>query len=179
VVSVTERLSVELSRERVVWPCTEYSPAAGPGVGRGGSPTHMAGSQSILPRHPRHPTSSYTRDAFVCRVTCHSMPKRVAKVRQSVTSKSRKHGPTTSSDQTAPTQIQACDWSMLFAFAFARNTLTHFVIWLVTRLACFTVPCATGGLQTPASPEGGSPHGISPGDGNKVERCSLTLSNPR
>jgi len=30
-----------------------------------------------------------------------------------------------------PTQIRACDWSMLFAFAFARNTLTHFVIALL------------------------------------------------
>jgi len=30
--------------------------------------------------------------------------------------------------QTVPTRIRACDWSMLFAFAFARNTLTHFVI---------------------------------------------------
>jgi len=29
--------------------------------------------------------------------------------------------------QTVPTRIRACDWSMLFAFAFARNTLTHFV----------------------------------------------------
>ena len=55
---------------------------------------------------------------------------RYDKVRQSDTSKSRskKHGPITGSDQTVPTQIRACDWSMLFAFAFARNTLTHFVI---------------------------------------------------
>jgi len=30
--------------------------------------------------------------------------------------------------QTVPTRIRACDWSMLFAFAFARNTLTHLVI---------------------------------------------------
>jgi hypothetical protein len=39
-------------------------------------------------------------------------------------SKSKKHGPITSSDQTIPTQIQACDWSMVFAFALLRNTLT-------------------------------------------------------
>ena len=32
--------------------------------------------------------------------------------------------------QTVPTRIRPCDWSMLFAFAFARNTLTHFVIQL-------------------------------------------------
>ena len=52
------------------------------------------------------------------------------KVRQSVTSKSksRKHGPITNSDQAVPTQIRVCDWSMHFAFAFAHNTLTHFVI---------------------------------------------------
>jgi len=61
------------------------------------------------------------------------------KVRQSVTeqSKSKKHGPITSSDQTIPTQIQACDWSMLFAFALLRNTLTHFVILLSPTYALF------------------------------------------
>ncbi len=52
------------------------------------------------------------------------------KVRQSVTSisKSKKHEPITGSDQTVQTQIRACDWSVLFAFAFARSTLTHVVI---------------------------------------------------
>jgi len=52
------------------------------------------------------------------------------KVRQSVTvqKQSKKHGPITSSDQTVPTQIRACDWSMPFAFALPCNTLTHFVI---------------------------------------------------
>ena len=43
-------------------------------------------------------------------------------------SKSKKHGPISGSDQTVPSQIRACDWSMLFAFAFSRKTLTHFVI---------------------------------------------------
>jgi hypothetical protein len=32
-----------------------------------------------------------------------------------------------------PTQIRACDWSMLIAFAFARNTLAHLVIALPYR----------------------------------------------
>jgi len=52
------------------------------------------------------------------------------KVIQSVTSNSRskKHGPITSSDLTVRTQIRVCDWSVLFAFAFARNTVTHSVI---------------------------------------------------
>ena len=36
----------------------------------------------------------------------------------------------TGTDQTVPTQIRACDWSMLFAFALLCNTLTHFVIGL-------------------------------------------------
>jgi hypothetical protein len=39
---------------------------------------------------------------------------------------SKTHGPITSSDQTVPTQIRACAWSMLFAFALLCNTLTHF-----------------------------------------------------
>ena len=43
-------------------------------------------------------------------------------------SNSKKHGPIKSSDQTVPTQMRACDWSMLFAFASARHTLTNFVI---------------------------------------------------
>ena len=52
------------------------------------------------------------------------------KVRQSVTSKSKSktHGPITGSDRPGTVLIRACDWSMLFAFAFAHNTLTHFVI---------------------------------------------------
>jgi hypothetical protein len=53
---------------------------------------------------------------------------RCDKVRQSVTSKSKKHGPITGSDLGRIGLIRACDWSMLFAFALARNTLTHFVI---------------------------------------------------
>ena len=56
---------------------------------------------------------------------------RFDKVRQSVTeqSKSKKHGPITSSDQqTVPTKVRACDSSMLFAFALQCNTLTRFVI---------------------------------------------------
>ena len=52
------------------------------------------------------------------------------KLRQSVTSKSKskKHGPITGSDLGRKGLIRACDWSVLFAFAFARNTLTNFVI---------------------------------------------------
>jgi hypothetical protein len=52
------------------------------------------------------------------------------KVRQSVTSKSKskKHGLITGSDQNRSEPVRACDWSMLFAFAFARNTSTHVVI---------------------------------------------------
>jgi hypothetical protein len=60
-------------------------------------------------------------------------------VRQSVTeqSKSKQHGPITSSDQTVPTKIGACDWSMLFAIALLCNTLTHFVIqYAVQSLYC-------------------------------------------
>jgi hypothetical protein len=55
------------------------------------------------------------------------------KVRQSVRSKSesRKHGPNTGSHWLGMVFIRDCDWSMLFAFAFARNTSTHFVIQLV------------------------------------------------
>jgi hypothetical protein len=43
-------------------------------------------------------------------------------------SKSKKHGPITGSDQNRSEPVRACDWSMLFAFAFARNTETNFVI---------------------------------------------------
>ena len=48
---------------------------------------------------------------------------------------SKMHGPITSSDQTVPTQIRICDWSMLFGFAFARNTLTRFVIVFLKLLS--------------------------------------------
>ena len=55
---------------------------------------------------------------------------RYDKVRQSVTSKSKskKHGPITGSDKNRSEPARACDWPMLSAFAFARNTLTHLVI---------------------------------------------------
>jgi hypothetical protein len=45
-----------------------------------------------------------------------------------IKSKSKKHGPITGSDLGLNGLIRACDWFMLFAFAYARNTLTHFVI---------------------------------------------------
>jgi hypothetical protein len=43
-------------------------------------------------------------------------------------SKSKKHGPITGSDKNRSEPVRGCDWSMLSAFAFARYTLTHFVI---------------------------------------------------
>jgi len=61
---------------------------------------------------------------------CQRKPLSYEKVRQSVTSnsKSKKHGPITGSALGRNGLIRACEWSMLFAFAFDRNTLTHFVV---------------------------------------------------
>jgi len=46
-------------------------------------------------------------------------------------SNNKQHGPITGSDLSPNGLIRACDWSTLFGFAFARNTLTHFVIQAV------------------------------------------------
>jgi len=50
------------------------------------------------------------------------------KVRQIGTSKSKQHGLITGSEQNRSELVGARDWSMLFAFAFARNTATHFAM---------------------------------------------------
>jgi len=71
---------------------------------------------------------------------------RYDKVRQSFTSKSKskKHGPITGSDQNRSKPVRACDWSMLFAFSFARNILAHFVIDVVEKEEQATWMCAVG-----------------------------------
>ena len=49
-----------------------------------------------------------------------------------------------------PTQIRACDWSMLYAFAFARNTLTHLVIELHRKELRRTCPAPRARTQNVA-----------------------------